>query len=680
MELREWAESILYSADLAVKLSRPDIISDTQPGQAAQAVKVPGAPARPHGLAWGTGHAAARVAFPTIHQLERDDQRGVVLHFFANHELLALELMALALLRFPEAPAAFRRGLAGIMQEEQSHLSRYLVRMKELGVDFGAVPVNGYFWDVMSPTLSPLVFVTQMSMTFEQANLDFARHYLDAFTLIGDQPTAQLMDTVYREEIGHVGHGVLWFNRWRDEREGRDEREAKESDWIAYKRLLPLPLTPARAKGPGLQVEARYAAGLSEEFVRELGLYRHSKGRPPRLFWFNPTVEEEIAQGVNYSTPKGLQAWTHDLGSLLQFLANDDDVVLTEYRPSPEFLLMLERVGYRIPQFVTPDERADLNNRLFEKWSPWGQSATALRLANALGVRWQQSLFSPPAEVFSKAWAKELAPSVVDDPFPGCVCRDFEQAQDAVNQWLARGPVVIKAPLGCAGRNMLRVLPEAGLTDNQKRWLERILRQQGAVVVEPWCKRIADYSVQIEVTAQGSTVLGVTRFLTDQRGQYIGHVLGFKHAGLAPEEVRGYHEIGVSAKLKDVASKVGDALKSGGYLGPAGIDAFLYESDSGIRLQPLVEINPRYTMGRIALALDQKIYSRSEAVWRHWSLQQVLDLGYADFGSFVTSLSERYPLVQRHGWVERGIIPTNDPQKAKAVLTLLMVGADQISC
>ena len=673
MELREWAESILYSADLAVKLSLPGVISDAQPGQA---VTVPGAPARPYGLAWGAGHAAARVAFPTIHQLERDDQRGIVLHFFANHELLALELMALALLRFPEAPAAFRRGLAGIMQEEQSHLSRYLVRMKELGVEFGAVPVNGYFWDVMSPTLSPLVFVTQMSMTFEQANLDFARHYLDAFTLIGDQSTAHLMDTVYREEIGHVGHGVLWFNRWRDEREGH---EGHESDWSAYKRLLPLPLTPARAKGPGLQVEARYAAGLSEEFVRELGLYRHSKGRPPRLFWFNPTVEEEIAQGAKYSSPKAIQAWTHDLGSLLQFLANDDDVVLTDYRPSPEFLMNLERVGYRIPQFVTPDERVELSDRLFEKWSPWGQSATALKLANALGVRWQQSLFFPPTEVFSKAWAKELAPSVVDDPFPGRVCRDLGRAQDAVNQWLAQGPVVIKAPLGCAGRNMLRVQPDVGLTDNQQRWLERILGQQGAVVVEPWCRRIADYSVQIEVTTQGTTVLGVTRFLTDQRGQYIGHVLGFKHAGLAPDVVRAYHEIGVSAKLKDVASKVGDALASAGYLGPAGIDAFLYESDSGIRLQPLVEINPRYTMGRIALALDQKIYSRSQAVWRHWSMQQVADLGYADFGSFVASLSERCPLVQRHGWIEQGIIPTNDPQKVKAVLTLLMVGTDQIS-
>ena len=662
MELREWAESILYSADLAVKLSRPGVISDAQPGPA---VTVPGGPARPHGLAWGAGHAAARVAFPTIHQLERDDQRGVVLHFFANHELLALELMALALLRFPEAPAAFRRGIAGIMQEEQSHLSRYLVRMKELGVAFGAVPVNGYFWDVMAPTPSPLVFVMQMSMTFEQANLDFARHYLDAFTLIGDQPTAQLMDTVYREEIDHVGHGVLWFNRW---------REGQESDWQAYKRLLPLPLTPARAKGPGLQVEARYVAGLSEEFVRELGLYRHSKGRPPRLFWFNPTVEEEIAQGGHYSTPKALQVWACDLGSLLQFLANEDDVVLTESRPSPEFLMMLDRIGYKIPQFVTPNERIELRDRLFEKWSPWGQSATSLTLANALGVRWQQSLFSPPTEVFSKAWAKEIAPSVVDDPFPGRVCRNLGQVKDAVTKWLVDSAVVIKAPLGCAGRNMLRVQPETGMTEHQQRWLERILRQQGAVVVEPWCRRIADYSVQLDVTSQGTTVLGVTRFLTDQRGQYIGHVLGFKHAGLAPDVVRAYHEIGVSTKLKEMAVKVGDALAAAGYVGPAGIDAFLYESNSGFRLQPLVEINPRYTMGRIALALDQKIYSRAEAVWRHWPLQQVLDLGYSDFASFVTSMSERYPLIQRHGWVEQGIIPTNDPQKAKAVLTLLMVG------
>src|SRR4029077_16237708 len=105
----------------------------------------PKVPGRPAGLHFKP-QVSGKTDFPGVHLLEREQERGRLLHFFANHELLATELMALALLRFPEAPTAFRRGLYQTLKDEQAHTHLYLQRMRECGTHFGDLPVSGYFW------------------------------------------------------------------------------------------------------------------------------------------------------------------------------------------------------------------------------------------------------------------------------------------------------------------------------------------------------------------------------------------------------------------------------------------------------------------------------------------------------------------------------------------------------
>src|SRR5450631_2454584 len=101
MELREFAERVLFATTLDEKLLRPENITDERPGSAFAATAAPG---RPKALQFkATGEA--RDSFPGTKNLERESERGRLLHFFANHELLATELMALVLLKFPDAPA-----------------------------------------------------------------------------------------------------------------------------------------------------------------------------------------------------------------------------------------------------------------------------------------------------------------------------------------------------------------------------------------------------------------------------------------------------------------------------------------------------------------------------------------------------------------------------------------------
>ena len=111
MELRELAEQVLFSTTLEQKLQCPLNITDQRPGTALIAPATPGRPVQLSFKSRGSGQGE----FPGAHRLENEVERGRLLHFFANHELLATELMALALLKFPDAPAAFRRFLGFLL-------------------------------------------------------------------------------------------------------------------------------------------------------------------------------------------------------------------------------------------------------------------------------------------------------------------------------------------------------------------------------------------------------------------------------------------------------------------------------------------------------------------------------------------------------------------------------------
>ena len=107
MELRAFAEQVLFSTSLEEKLFVPEDISDDSPGTSLVS---PISPGRPSFLRFKSSHSDSP-APPKLDSLEKVQERGRLLHFFANHELLATELMALVLLRFPDAPPVFRRGV-----------------------------------------------------------------------------------------------------------------------------------------------------------------------------------------------------------------------------------------------------------------------------------------------------------------------------------------------------------------------------------------------------------------------------------------------------------------------------------------------------------------------------------------------------------------------------------------
>src|SRR6516162_568688 len=141
MELCDFADQILKSSSIASKLvPLAGEATDEFPGLAE---RLP-LPARPPEL--GFCGRRQSPAMPHPDTFTDPHRRAVAHHIMANHELQALEVMAFVLRAFPGAPADFRQGLARIMADEQLHTRLHLTRLEELGMAFGALPVNGYFW------------------------------------------------------------------------------------------------------------------------------------------------------------------------------------------------------------------------------------------------------------------------------------------------------------------------------------------------------------------------------------------------------------------------------------------------------------------------------------------------------------------------------------------------------
>lgn len=258
MRLVEFAEQVLMGTTLEDKLFVPKDGLRTLNDDRVEPARAWREPGRPAHLAIGDRRTRKRLPAPAA--MQDPEMRVRCLHTFANHELMALELMAWALLAFPDAPKAYRIGLAHIIVDEQRHLQLYMDRIAELGAAFGDLSLNDHFWRV-APSLTDLVkFSSAINLTFEQANLDHAPMFAGYFEDVGDSQSAALMRQIAEDEIQHVGFGARVIN---DSANGQDTFEF-------WKENLTFHNTPDRARGSNFNEESRRRAGLDEAFIQQM--------------------------------------------------------------------------------------------------------------------------------------------------------------------------------------------------------------------------------------------------------------------------------------------------------------------------------------------------------------------------------------------------------------------------
>jgi len=704
MELSEFAHRILFSCDVNEKLAAAVEFTDVQPFHPAS---LPTEPGRPTSLALGRWKSSKRVSFPTRAELLDPVKVGVLLHFFANHELLALELMALTLLKFPSAPAAFRMGVAKTMLDEQRHLASYLAQMKSVGVELGDIPVNDFFWTQCSAMKSPLDYVARMSLTFEQANLDFASYFRDVLVELGDVSTAALLQTVLDDEIGHVKHGLVWFRRWKPE---------SKSDWQAFCEALGGEINPARAKGSVFDSESRLRVGFDQDFIDSLKIFSQSKGGLPKLSFYNPEAEEElrlVAARPQLSSALGLAR--DDLAAVMIFVLNQDDILAVPRRLPRDFLVKIRDCGFDIPELLLSeiDEKSlkqGLGQRKILGFNPWAVTPWTLALEKTFDA--SSLMFSAnPGELrplYSKVTALDVLKEflaankpddcLVDSELVGSVVACTEEFESLMQTFCSkglRGKFIAKRPWSAAGRHRIiesiSDLPWAEQPKILRQWFENSWRIGELPIVQPLFKRRIDVSVQARIAVKPESlqvhILGFTRVLNLPNGQYAGTCVGRILGGQDNELLRFWHKgsNGHSGSVEEILESVvrfaGESLAKRGYTGSFGIDAFVFERENGtLGLFPMIEINPRHTMGRVALSIGKRMAPGRVGLWLHipagW-LRRLCASSFAELRDRWTSLLPLRTQTKSGGTVVvSGVLETSPAEQCQQVWTCFAVGTD----
>ena len=172
--IESWARAYVEATTYADKLAPPAPPRDFEPELVAVRLSAPGRGPELRVQAHGeksSGGSALRSPL----------RRARLVHTFLHHELGAAELMAWAILAFPEAPVALRRGLVQILLDEVRHMNLYADYLTAHGYRPGSFPVRDWFWERIPSVPDVVGFLATMGIGFEGANLDHATRFAERF-------------------------------------------------------------------------------------------------------------------------------------------------------------------------------------------------------------------------------------------------------------------------------------------------------------------------------------------------------------------------------------------------------------------------------------------------------------------------------------------------------------------
>ena len=394
----------------------------------------------------------------------------------------------------------------------------------------------------------------------------------------------------------------------------------------------------------------------------------------PNIFLFNPTCEYAVAnQNANWQPNRILQKMEADLSALPLFFGGQNDFVLVDRIPSPEFVNLLKQFEIEIPNLALKKDA--LQNPYFINLPkngllPWGWSPATHKLLSPIkalcSVEFQQSpVFNwkpEHREITSRKFAlsilKQLQSTLKTDfILPAeqtpIICTTQNDFEVAIKQW---GKVMIKAPWSSSGRGLQ---PITKTPVHPKVWekVMGIVKEQGFAIAEPLLNKALDLALLFEIKKGKVETLGTSYFFTNNKGQYEGNYLN----GL-PDTIEQLIVDFAGFIVEEICQPIIDAIENSEmatfYEGVFGVDMLIYfDEDNKLKINPCLEINVRHTMGLLALRIEKLISKHKKGVFSTYFQPG------KSFQDFKKEMEEKRPLKIADNKIESGFFALTDARQ-----------------
>lgn len=180
---------------------------------------------------------------------------ATLIHAICHIEFNAINLGLDAIARFADMPEAFYADWMQVAYEEATHFEMLDQHLRTMGFAYGDFPAHDGMWEMARKTHhDPLTRMALVPRVLEARGLDVTPSMMNKLRGSGDYQAVEILETILREEVGHVKVGTHWFNFLCEQR-GLDP-------YLTFKDLLETYFN-GEIRGP-FHTDARIAAGFSE--------------------------------------------------------------------------------------------------------------------------------------------------------------------------------------------------------------------------------------------------------------------------------------------------------------------------------------------------------------------------------------------------------------------------------